>query len=126
MVSFSAIVAPPGNVCPQAGSEGSEYMNVAQEVGGVIWNICDNDWDAVLEQLGIQASGAKSEYFLSQLPVPDTIEVTTDTEGVVRTFTQGVDFDYRPERNSIRFTEYVPSALAQVIIEYDKASGWID
>lgn len=127
MVSFSSIVAPPGNVCPSAGSAGTDYMAVSDAVGGVVWSICSTDWQDVLEQLGLQASGARSEYFLSQLPIPDTIEVQTiDELGVTRTFVLDQDFTYNATRNSIFFTEYVPSPLAKVIIDYDTASGWVD
>ena len=55
---------------------GSRYKTAAIEVGGIIWSLLDENWPQVLEELGIQASGLKREYFLSQRPVLGTVSVT--------------------------------------------------
>ncbi len=122
-VTFSSIVTPPpesysGN-CIGGVTVGYEYIQVTNAVGGILWPICDPDWGVVLEQLGIQAAGLKREYFLSQLPVPDTIEVWVEDQGSTYTFERDVDYTYSQTRNSITFVEFVPTALAEVFIEYD-------
>jgi hypothetical protein len=117
MVSFSSIVGPLAG-CPDIGAPGTEYTSVTAAVGGVTWPICSDDWTEVLDELGFVATGLSREFFLSQLPVPDTIEVHVDDEGTVREFFEGADWEYSPIRNSIQFHEFVPDPLSVVEIEY--------
>ncbi len=121
-VSFSSIVHPEsfsnGGIFGDE-EPGANYLWITRNVGGIEWDIRTNEWDTVLELLGVQASGLKREFFLSQLPVEGTIEVTVLYEGVVFGFTEGDQWLYDPQRNSVRFTEYVPEALAEVFITYD-------
>jgi hypothetical protein len=121
MRSFSSIVDP---------RDGQRYMNSTRELGGINWDINTDDWSGVLERLGIQASGLKREYFLSQRPVIETIVVEVeDVSGAllppfdlaefddVGNLIEG-DYTYDPIRNSITFLEYVPNALSTVLITY--------
>jgi len=63
-------------------------------------------------------SGLKREYFLSQLPVPSTVEVRViDGENTFQFFED--DWSYNNIRNSITFEEYVPDQLAEVEITYE-------
>jgi len=122
MVTFSSIVSP-NPVCPDAFSAGDNYVAVTNQVGGIFWSICNQDWVTVLEQLGIQATGLKREYFLSQLPVPGSIKVWVVDDGSTFEFAEDVDWVYDPPRNSIVFNSYVPGALAEVFVEYDLLSA---
>jgi len=117
------------------------YRSVTEEIGGVEWNIEDDGWDEVLERLGIQASGLKKEYFLSQTPVVDTIEVSVlvDTgapQPVELKFEPAVfDESYEPpllvdgewtydaKRNSITFQNYIPNPLDTVKVSYTLLSA---
>lgn len=121
MITFSSIVTPPGG-CPTGAVSGDDYLWLTSEIGGIPWDICDTEWEQVLELLGIQASGLKREYFLSQLPVAETIRVWVEENQITYTFEPEVDWVYQPERNSVIFTEYVPGALAEVFVEYDMLS----
>jgi hypothetical protein len=128
MVTFSSIVSPDP-VCPDASEVGAEYSAVTNAVGGIHWSICSTEWGALLEQLGIQASGLKREYFLSALPVPDSITVSVVEGGVTYTFLEGDveaggDWTYNSTRNSVTFNEYVPGALAEVYVEYKELSAF--
>ena len=119
MVTFSSIVSP-SPVCSGASEAGNNYLAVTQAIGGISSSICNEDaWGEVLEQLGIQASGLKREYFLSDLPVPGTIVVEVVEAGVTYTFEEEVDWIYNDVRNSIVFTEFVPTALSEVYVSYD-------
>lgn len=123
--TFSSIVncqmAMPGCVLgtPLAESAGTDYIDVTNAVGGILSEIHKGDWDVVLEKLGVQATGLKREYFLSQLPVAETIIVYVVEEDVRFDFIEGDDWVYDSSRNSITFLEYVPTALSQVFVEYD-------
>lgn len=108
---------------------GGKYRGITNEIGGIYWNVADDNWTQVLERLGVQAAGLKREYFLSRLPVEDTIEVKVeDVTGATLSFERGMidpvtgvpsgDYTYDSNRNSITFVEYVPNALSTILIEY--------
>lgn len=121
MVTFSSIVSP-SPVCAGAAEPGTDYTAITNAVGGINWSICNDDWATVLEQLGLQAAGLKREYFLSQLPVPGTIDVAVSDGGTVYSFEEEIDWVYNQVRNSIIFNEYIPGALAEVHVTYDLLS----
>lgn len=121
MVSFSSIVSP-GNGCDT--TAGNNYLAITSAIvaaggSGIEWSICSDQWDSLLEQLGLQASGLRREYFLSQLPIPETIAVTVKEDDIYYAFVEGDDWVYNQPRNSVIFNEYVPSPLAEVYVTYD-------
>ncbi len=122
MVSFSSIVGPLTG-CPDIGEPGTEYLAVTAAVGGVTWPICTDDWSSVLDELGLLATGLSREFFLSRVPVPGTIEVSVEDQGVVRPFSEGADWTYDLERNSVTFTSFTPSPLSVVTIDYLVLAG---
>jgi hypothetical protein len=120
-ISFSSIV---GIEVPCSGSfeKGVDYLAVTDAVGGFKWSICNEDWAPALDLLGLSAAGLKTEYFLSQLPVVDTIAVEViDVDETVIPFPDG--WTYTAERNSITFDVYVPDPLADVVITYELLSA---
>ncbi len=118
-VTFSSIVTPPGNCSPNGVEEGFDYVNLTNQVGGILWSICSDDWVEVLEQLGVQAAGLQREYFLSELPIESSIEVWVIDQGTTYQFEPEIDYTYSAQRNSIIFVEFIPTPLAEVFIEYD-------
>ncbi|MCA9493145.1 MAG: hypothetical protein KC621_24610 [Myxococcales bacterium] len=123
MRSFSCIVTMNGY------GAGTAYMGVTNQIGGIIWDIESEDWSDVLERLGIQASGLKREYFLSQLPVESSILVNVeDVTGALLEFVPAEfddtgawlsgDYTYNPTRNSVSFVTYIPNALSTILITY--------
>lgn len=117
-VTFSAIVGPDRSTCPAA-ERGTYYIEVATQLDGIIWPICTEDWSSVLEELGLRAAGLKQEFFLSLVPVGESIAVTvTDTDGVVTPYIADTDWNYSRTRNSISFTEFTPLPLNVVEITY--------
>ncbi len=118
MVTFSSIVWPEGvGTGPLGESAGTDYMFVTEHVGGIIFDIREDDWSPVMEELGIQAAGLKREFFLTQLPVVDTIEVSVVDAGARQVFAT-TDYIYDGLRNSITFVEYIPNPLAEIHIKY--------
>ena len=101
------------------GSSGLGVETLTREVGGIDWPICDGDWATVLEDLGVQVAGLQREFYLSAVPVEDTLTVWVDVDGEREDFTEGADFDYSRTRNSVRFRQYVPEPQAQVFVEYE-------
>ncbi len=112
---------------------GGTYVHATNEIGGIVWDIRDEDYAEVLDRLGVQAAGLKREYFLSQIPVPGTIEVNVeDPSGATFEFFEAVgdplvgDWVYESSRNSITFLTYIPTELAKVIITYTVLSSTLD
>lgn len=98
--------------------EDASYPAVTNLVGGLVMNVFDPDWTPVIEQIGLRAAGLTREFFLSQLPVPGTIQVSVVEGGVKLSFAEGEDWAYRPVRNSVVFHEHVPNAMSEVVLEY--------
>jgi len=117
-LSFNSIV---GVQVPCDGSyeRGRDYIDVTNDIGGIIWSICDENWAPVVEALGLQAAGLQREFFLARQPVLGTIQVSVATGGVTYDFMEGDDWFYTASRNSVTFVEYVPDALAEVQITYE-------
>jgi hypothetical protein len=126
MVTFSSIVGPPGGCGGgflDMVEEGRDYIHVTQEVGGSLHSICTDDWSAMLDELGEQAARVRVEYFLTQLPVPGTIQVEVVTESGNYFFEEDGDWTYDATRNSVTFVEFIPPPLAEVFVTYEVLSS---
>ncbi|MEN0063204.1 MAG: hypothetical protein AAGA48_13700 [Myxococcota bacterium] len=138
--SFSSIVCFPNCVVYITESPGTRYLEVTDQIGGVEADIQNEAWASVLERLGIQASGLKREYFLSQTPVADTIEVVVlrDTGAPQPTkigFDRAVfdeseppvlisgEWTYDETRNSITFQNFLPDPLDRIQVTYTLLSA---
>ncbi|MCB9670609.1 MAG: VWA domain-containing protein [Alphaproteobacteria bacterium] len=135
MVTSHAITGIPGQECSAIFEPGQLYINYANRTNGVIFNLCSTNWGPLLEELGLQTSGLKREYFLSKIPVTDPwslqVKVVVDIDGnqVTRRFTSCLageevedpecDVTYNPGRNSIVFLEYVPDPFSEIYAEYN-------
>jgi hypothetical protein len=119
MVSFSSIVWQQqcGNG-PYGESVGTRYLSVTKQVGGIEWPICNSNWDSVLTELGMQAAGLRREFYLSSVPVVESIEVVVQGD-TTQEFQIDTDFSYDRARNSIRFQSFVPEPLDEVLISYE-------
>jgi hypothetical protein len=131
-VSFSSIVSPlpPEFPCAGANTSGSRYLDVSRQVGGVTWSICDRRWQTVLEQLGLEATGLRREYFMSEVPVPGTVAVSVSApDGDSTQFVEldpvtGLgDWTYSQSRNSVTFGTFLPEPGDVIRIDYDLLSA---
>lgn len=115
---YSTIVGPVPDGCSTA-NPGYQHVEATQQIGGLNWSICDNRWDEVLENLAIQSAGMKIEFFLEEIPIPESLSVSVDEGGEFVFFDYQVDFVYNAPQNSIQFNDYVPPAGAEVRITYE-------
>jgi hypothetical protein len=125
MVTFSSITGPPSG-CPTAYEPGTQYLSITQAVTGIEWSICEDEWGQVLDELGMQAAGLKREFYLSEVPVPGSIEVWVVDDGITYAFEEGEDWVYDRARNSIVFDDYVPMPLSEVFIQYEVLAAFQD
>lgn len=121
-LTFSSIVSEDP-LCEGAYSVGEEYIRYTDEVGGIFWSICNQDWVTVLQQLGLQSVETSHEYYLSKLPVPGTIRVVVSDGSSNFVFLEDIDWTYNPVRNSVTFLEFVPGDGMVVTIDYEVNTG---
>jgi hypothetical protein len=123
MVSFNSIINQigccGGNTSPFSETAGTRYLELTNGIGGINWDVKSDNWDQVLEQLGMQAAGLSREFFLTQLPVPGSITVFVEEDAVEYQFAEGDDWTYSASRNSVTFAEYIPTPLSRVKIQYE-------
>lgn len=59
---------------------GSRYMDVAQQTGGIVGNLCDNDFESIVFDLSLASTRLRNIYWLSDEPNLTTLEVSIDDE----------------------------------------------
>jgi len=100
------------------------YDELTEALGGISASLLDDDWSAVLDEVGLLVSGLRREYPLSRIPVPGTIQVRVSTDTVVLEFFEGEDWTYDPVRNSVAFAgDHIPNALETVELTYEVLGG---
>lgn len=141
--TFSAIERRGG----AGGGSSRKYGDMTARIGGVIYDINETSWDRALDALGLRATGMKTEYFLSKLPVDETISVRVrepigegeftalpiarawlDSDGKpVDAKGEPISSDphwyYLEGRNSIVFIDFVPEEQRTVEINYTVRSS---
>jgi len=124
LMSFSSIVgydevAGTAKDCSSANgvaSAGTRYVEVANRTGGLNRSICGSNWGQVADDLGLDAFGAKTEFFLTREAIASTVQVRVN--GSVVTKTGNWSFD--PATNSVIFEPTaVPAQGATVTVDYD-------
>jgi hypothetical protein len=126
---YDALKASPeersfSSVVPTALSVGDRYVQITDEIGGVVGDLHDDDVDGLLDELGLLAAGLDKEFHLSALPEPGTIEVkVVQPDGGVSTKVEGEadadgDWVYDEVGNAIVFHTFVAEPLDTVEISY--------
>lgn len=76
--TFSGIIGPDAvDGCADA-VPGKRYATIIEMIGGVRANICDADYTAIMDSLGLIAAGTLDTFSLGYLAEPETIEVSVD------------------------------------------------
>lgn len=98
---------------------GDEYIRAANETGGRLLHICDNDWGEVLDVLlDVTVTQLQRTFALAGQPIPDSIRVfIADANGVE--LEQIGNWSYDALGNAVVFAEAAMlEAGARVIIRY--------
>ena len=102
--------------CSGAGgsaSSGSDYVLATQSTGGVSASICDPNWVSTLSALGWLSQSFADTFELTQIPVPETIEVRLNTVPIF------VGWVFDSALNAIVFdVDHVPENGDTIEIEY--------
>lgn len=116
-VVINAVAGDYPGGCKSA-SPGTGYHEAAEATGGLFLSICATDWGAHFIQLAQHAQitttpQARDTFELTQLPVPELIEVSID--GITTT----TGWQYDPSINSVVFdTGHIPAFGSQIEIKY--------
>lgn len=121
LVTMSTVVGPVPYDTTGCAAPPTGYPDVQTALGGLFWSICDPNWDTVLGSLATLALGTRVEFFLTEIPVVDSIEVQiVEADGTETWLTElGVDFTYDGVRNSVTLLTYAPGPMATVYLHYE-------
>ena len=128
-VTMSALVAPsdvntcPSHVFPAVG--GTRYLQAAELSGGVVADICAEDFSGIVEELSLNASRLRKRFVLSNLPDVSSLEVTVGE--TLLACDEGWRFELEPDGDgagipTIHFDEH-PSSNSTIQVYYRYGKG---
>jgi len=106
---------------------GTRYVDLAEQTGGVVGNICADDFGVIVEELSLTSSRLTDTFFLNEEPDPSTIEVGVEEDVVpcdagVWTFTRADDEGV--ERPAIVFDRgSLPPPNSKITVQYSFGGG---
>ena len=120
ILDISAVVGDVPDGCEQdlggdiyPAEPGYRYIDLAMRTGGVYDSICNVDFSPMVQVLGLNISGLRSEFFLSRYPDEVTLEVFVDDELV------NEGWIYNCANNSIAFADgHAPPGDSTVSVAY--------
>lgn len=119
-VTLHAIAGPVTEACETGvrnATPGIRYARMAMDLGGIFFNICKQDWQPLLTQLGLDVFTPLDEWELSQAADPNSLVVLVD--GIQVPFDAMNGFTFDPVLNTIKFHGTgVPSPGAQIDASY--------
>jgi hypothetical protein len=108
LVMVSAVIDPSAGNC---GTEGTGYIEAANNTGGLILDVCSSNWGNYAQQLGQASAANLLTYLLSAQPDETTIDVAVDGTSYPGGWT------YDPVRNAVVITAELPEG-SEVTITY--------
>lgn len=108
--------------CGDSVAPGHRYREFLGYTGGTEGSICASDFGDILFDMGLNATGVRTAFQLSNAPKPDTILVWVDFEEVAESETNGWTFD--EETLYVTFHgDAIPPRGSQIDVAYDLKSG---
>ncbi len=117
-VSAHAIAGPVSEPCAtRQAAPGYRYFGMTQRMGGAFHNICQGDWQPVLQNLGLNVFVPIEEWELSQAADPSSVTVIVDGAPVIWDASNG--FTYNASTNVVSFFgAAVPEPGQQISVSY--------
>ncbi len=125
--SALAVTDPTGCLNAQGSTLGTRYLDVAEQTGGVVGNLCDQDFAGIVNELSLNASRLRDTFFLSKEPNPLTLTVTVDDvelpcEGLGWIYTYVPDAGV--DKPAIVFQrDGMPQPGQRIAVRYDPGNG---
>ena len=118
----SSIVGPKIAEGCEGAKPGSRYKTMADAFGGLKGDICEQDFNAIMGDLGIQAGGVSTSFILEHYAVESSIEVWVDDEAIQKDDEQGWSYD--ASYHVIHFNgASVPPRSSKIRVEYEIAQS---
>lgn len=117
-----AIAGPTTGPCGTGGGffnaqPGFVYKRMAEETGGLFFDICQRDWQPIFDQLGLDTFQAFDTWYLEQPADPASLRVFVD--GVQIPEDPNAGYTYRFEENAVRFHgDAVPGPGQRIEVDY--------
>jgi hypothetical protein len=113
-----SIAGPVAEPCiTRRAAPGYRYNWMTDQMGGLFQNICQEDWQPVLRNLGLNVFVPLEEWELSQPAQPASLMVTVAGQAIIRDPQQGYSYD--ASRNIIRFHGVsVPEPGEEILVDY--------
>jgi len=130
----SALVVTNPDKCTEqqlgagGGTAGTRYVDVANQNGGILGNICADSFDKVVTELSLATSRLADTFYLSKTPDPASVVVLIEGVEVgcdegVWTY-QEVDYNGDPDAPAIVFERSeMPFAGETVLVRYNSGGG---
>lgn len=103
-VKVHAIATPVDEPCVtdmRFGQPGFRYKAMTEAMGGLFFNICLENWQPVLQNLGLDVFTLLTQWTLSQAASPGTVTVTVDGVAIPPSNQNG--YVYTPATNTVEF-----------------------
>ncbi|MCB9681961.1 MAG: hypothetical protein H6733_10875 [Alphaproteobacteria bacterium] len=124
-VRIHGVVGDPPSGCfspDGAADAGTRYVDLIARTAGYRESICAPDYAGLLGRLGLELVGITDTFFLSRVPVVDTIAVVVDGEDVAADPDTG--WTYEPGPNAVVFHgPSIPSLGQEVTVSYQRLAG---
>jgi len=115
-VTVSGIVGQVDSQCDDVWT-GVRYIPAATQTGGHVGDICDSNWDTILQTVGLRAADIRDQFQLSRAAYPSTILVHVDTTEIDQSNVNGWTYDV-----STRYIQFhgdsIPPRESIIIVEY--------
>ena len=134
VIASSLVVTDPSECNPQQAAyavEGTRYVDVAEQTGGLVGNICGDDFDSIVTELSLNSSRLTDSFYLSALPEPgslivgindgpDVYEIECDTgEWTYELQGEGEDL-----QGVILFDRaFLPPPNSKITVKYNRGDG---
>lgn len=109
---------------------GSRYVDVANQSGGLVGNICSDDFDTIITELSLNSSRLTDTFYLSDRPLPSSIVVGISVDGEVTEQDCSEGWTYTlieedgEEKPAIVFDRSnLPPPRAKISVQYDRGNG---
>ncbi len=123
-VQIGAVVGPEASAGCTDAKPGFRYQSLSQYMGGVVGDICDTQYDTVMYDLGLNASGVRTSFQLSHGAKEGTLEIYIDESLVLEDLTKTDGWTYDEENYYVTFWgNAIPPRGATVVANYTIQPG---
>lgn len=128
----SSLVVTDFDACNQqqqnsGAAEGTRYLDVARQTNGVVGNICEDDFENVVTELSLASSRLTDTFYLSDLPVVESLVVGVDREEVPCDSEEWV-YELHEEGDKVMGAivfdrAHMPPPQSEITVSYDRGDG---